>query len=107
MGLCELQIPAPKVETGSDFTRTKFYWYKNFNDWTREERIRTCYLYTCYCYINDIEVSNKELRKRLGVEEKNKAMVSRVIKAAVDEGYIKLADENAVVKMRRYIPYWA
>ena len=106
-GLCELQIPAPKVETGSDFTRTKFYWYKNFNDWTREERIRTCYLYTCYCYINDIEVSNKELRKRLGVEEKNKAMVSRVIKAAVDEGYIKLADENAVVKMRRYIPYWA
>lgn len=40
-------------------------------------------------------------------EEKNKAMVSRVIKVAVDEGYIKLADENAVVKMRRYIPYWA
>ena len=34
-------------------------------------------------------------------------MVSRVIKAAVDEGYIKLSDENAVVKMRRYIPYWA
>ncbi|MGN1343189.1 MAG: RNA-binding domain-containing protein [Traorella sp.] len=106
-GLCELHIPATKVETGSDFTRTKFYWYKNFNDWTREERIRTCYLYTCYCYINDIEISNKELRKRFGVEEKNKAMVSRVINAAVDEGYIKLADENAVVKMRRYIPYWA
>ena len=47
-----------------------------------------------------------EVPKVVG-EEKNKAMVSRVIKAAVDEGYIKLADENAVVKMRRYIPYWA
>lgn len=32
-------------------------------------------------------------------------MVSRVIKVAVNEGYIKLTDENAVVKMRRCIPY--
>ena len=47
-GMRDLTIPAPKVETGDDFTRTKLYWYDNLNDWKKEDKIRTCYLYTCY-----------------------------------------------------------
>jgi hypothetical protein len=31
-GMGDLLIPAPKVETGEDFTRTKFYWYGRLND---------------------------------------------------------------------------
>ena len=34
-------------------------------------------------------------------------MASRIIKDTVDAGKIKLADANAAVKMRRYVPYWA
>lgn len=106
-GMSELKIPAPKVETGDDFTRTKLYYYDNLNKWTKEDRIRTCYLYTCYCYINEIEVSNAILRDRFGVEEKNKSIVSRIIKETLNAKYIKLSDEFASPKMRRYIPYWA
>ena len=106
-GMCDLKIPAPKVETGEDFSRTKLYWHASLNEWTKEEKIRTCYIYTCYCYVNEIEVSNAVLRERFGVEEKNKAIISRIIKDTVDAGMIKLADENAAPKMRRYIPYWA
>lgn len=106
-GMSELRIPAPKVETGEDFARTKLYWYKSLSDWNREDKIRTCYLYTCYCYINEIEVANAALRERFGVEEKNKAIVSRIIKDTREAGYIKLSDENASPKMRRYVPYWA
>lgn len=106
-GMSTLKIPAPKVETGDDFMRTKLYYYDKLNKWTREDRIRTCYLYTCYCYINEIEVSNAILRDRFGVEEKNKAIVSRIIKETLDSKYIKLSDEYASPKMRRYIPYWA
>ncbi|WP_102268304.1 RNA-binding domain-containing protein [Massilicoli timonensis] len=106
-GMNELKIPAPKVETAEDFTRTKLYWYKNFGEWKKEDKIRTCYLYTCYCYVNEIEVSNAVLRNRFGIEEKNKAMVSRVIKETMKLGFIKLADNSAPTKMRRYIPYWA
>lgn len=29
------------------------------------------------------------------------------LKPRVDAGFIKLADENASLKNRRYIPYWA
>ena len=106
-GMGELKIPAPKVETGDDFARTKLYWYNNLTEWSKEDKIRTCYLYTCYCYVNEIEVSNSVLRERFGVDEKNKAIISRIIKETKESGYIKLSDENAAPKMRRYIPYWA
>ena len=79
----------------------------DLSDWTKEEKIRTCYIYVCYCYVNGIEVSNAVLRERLGIIEANKAMASRIIKDAVDTGKIKLKDPNAAVKMRRYVPYWA
>ncbi len=106
-GMSALKIPAPKVETGDDFARTKLYWYANLNEWTKEDKIRTCYLATCYYYVNEIPVANAVLRERFGVEAKNKAIISRIIKDTVDSGLIKLADENAAPKLRRYIPYWA
>lgn len=106
-GMRDLTIPAPKVETGDDFTRTKLYWYDNLNDWKKEDKIRTCYLYTCYCYVNEIEVANSVLRERFGIDAKNMAIVSRIIKATLDAELIKLSDENAALKNRRYIPYWA
>lgn len=106
-GMSALKIPAPKVETGDDFARTKLYWYSNLNEWTKEDKVRTCYLATCYYYVNEIPVANAVLRERFGVEAKNKAIISRIIKDTVDTGLIKLADEKAAPKLRRYIPYWA
>ena len=52
-------------------------------------------------------MANTILRERFGVEAKNKATVSRIIKDTVDSGLIKLANENSAPKLRRYIPYWA
>ncbi len=106
-GMSENHIPAPKVETSDDFCRTKLYWYDSLNKWSKEEKIRTCYIATCYCYVNEIEVSNAVLRQRFGIDEKNKAIASRIIGDAVKAGMIKLSDPDAVVKMRRYVPYWA
>lgn len=104
--LTELLILAPKVETGDDFARVKIYWFGKLTDWSREDKIRTCYLATCYNYVNEISVSNAVLRERFEVEEKNMSIVSRIIKMTLDAGLIKLADENASLKNRRYVPYW-
>ena len=106
-GMHELTIPAPKVETGDDFARIKLYWYANLSEWSKEDKIRTCYLYSCYCYVNEIEVSNAVLRERFGVDEKNKAIVSRIIKDTIAKGLIKIEDETVGVRARRYVPYWA
>ena len=106
-GMRDWKIPAPKVETAEDFCRTKFYWHDALSEWSKEEKIRTCYIYVCYCYVNGIEVSNTVLRERFGIEEKNKAIVSRVIKETVEKGYIRLFDESTAPRYYRYIPYWA
>ena len=60
-----------------------------------------------YVYVNGVEVSNSVLRERFGISDANKAMASRIIKDTLGAGKIKLADPQAAVKMRRYIPYWA
>ena len=106
-GMRDWKIPAPKVETAEDFCRTKLYWHSSLSQWSKEEKVRTCYIYVCYCHVNSIEVSNTVLRDRFGISEANKAMVSRIIKDTLNAGKIKLADPNSAVKMRRYVPYWA
>ena len=103
----ELKIPAPKVETTDSFTRVKLLWYPGLNGWKKEDRVRTCYLATCYCYVNGVEVSNAVLRERFGVEEKNMAVVSRIIKESTEAGYIKIGGESTARKTRKYVPYWA
>lgn len=106
-GMRDWKIPAPKVETGEDFCRTMLYWHESLSDWSKEEKIRTCYIYVCYCYVNGIDATNAVLRERLGVTEKNKAVVSRIIKETVEKGYIRLFDETTAPRYYRYIPYWA
>ena len=106
-GMRDWKIPAPKVETGEDFCHTMFFWHESLSKWTKEEKIRTCYLYVCYCYVNGDEVSNTTIRGRFGIAESNKAMASRIIKDTIEAGKIKLKDPNAAVKMRKYVPYWA
>lgn len=106
-GMRDWKIPAPKVETGEDFCRTMLFWHKSLNDWSKEEKIRTCYIYICYCYVNGIHATNAVLRERFGVTEKNKAVVSRIIKDTVEKGYIRLFDKTTAPRYYRYVPYWA
>ena len=47
------------------------------------------------------------MRVRFGVEEKNKAAVSRYIREAVDVGMIKAFDEQASRKQMKNMPCWA
>jgi len=73
----------------------------------KEERIRACYLHCCLKYVNREPMNNTSLRERLGVDEKNSAMISRIIKQAVDVGVIRPYDPGAGTKAMRYVPFWA
>ena len=106
-GMRDWKIPAPKVETTEDFCRTMLYWHPSLSQWSKEEKIRTCYIYVCYCYVNGIDATNAVLRERFGVSEKNKATVSRIIKDTVEKGYIRLYDETTAPRYYKYLPYWA
>ncbi len=52
-------------------------------------------------------LTNASLRDRFGIEERNKATVSRYIRETVEAGMIKPYDETASRKMMKYVPYWA
>ncbi|HEX4419504.1 MAG TPA: hypothetical protein VH165_16440 [Kofleriaceae bacterium] len=47
------------------------------------------------------------LRERFGLDERNSATASRLIKEAVEEGAIVPVDEDAARKLMKYMPRWA
>jgi len=101
------QLPAPLFEVPEGFTRVVLFAHKPLIAMDKAERVRACYLHACLKYVSREFLTNASLRERFGVEEKNKAAVSRYIREAVDAGVIKPFDEDAVRKLMKYVPFWA
>ncbi len=66
-----------------------------------------CYLHACLKHVTRDFLTNASLRERFGIKEKNRAVVSRYIREAVDGGMIKPFDEHASRRMMKYVPFWA
>ena len=101
------QLPAPLFEVPEGFTRVVLFAHKLLIAMDKAERVRACYLHACLKYVSREFLTNASLRERFGVEEKNKAAVSRYIREAVDAGIIKPFDEDVARKLMKYVPFWA
>lgn len=101
------QLPAPLFEVFQEHTSSILFAYRDFKNTDKEERIRACYLHSVLKYLNREPMTNNSLRERFGIAPENKAMISRVIKLAVEAGVIKPYDENAGTKAMRYVPAWS
>ncbi len=101
------QLPAPIFETYSEHTRAVLFAHRDFKDMDTEEKVRAAYLHSVLRYLNRQPMNNKSLRQRFGIEGKNSAMVSRIIKQATEAGRIKPYDSTAGSKAMRYVPWWA
>ena len=107
-GACQdYHLPAPKITEYPSATRVTMTEQKVYKDMTVEERLWTCYIHACYQQTEGRHLTNPSLRERLNISEANKAMVSRLIKKAVDKGLIKPFDSAAASKLMSYLPYWA
>ncbi len=106
---CEYyQLPAPKFIEGDNYTRIILYAYKTLRQMDKEDKIRACYLHSCLKYVSGEHMTNQSLRVRLGIEEKNYSMVSRIIAEGIKSGQIKDYDpENKSKKHAKYVPFWA
>lgn len=51
-------------------------------------------------------MTNTTLRTRFGVEEHNRALVSRLIRDAVEARTIVPAEPGAAPKLMPYLPFW-
>jgi ATP-dependent DNA helicase RecG len=101
------QLPAPLFETTDEHTRVVLFAHRDLKEMDKADRIRACYLHACLRYVQRDFLTNASLRERFGVEEKNKAAVSRYIREAVEAGMIKPVNEDAARKMMKYQPFWA
>jgi len=101
------QLPAPLFEAYPEHTRVVLFAHREFKDMDKEDRIRACYMHCVLKYVNREMMNNATLRDRFGVEVKNSAMMSRIIKQACQAGLIKPYDADAGTKALRYVPYWA
>lgn len=73
----------------------------------KEDRIRASYLHACLKYVQREYLTNSSLRERFGIEKKNSATASRLIKEAVEAGMIRPYDPDAASKLMKYLPFWA
>jgi predicted HTH transcriptional regulator len=101
-------LPAPKFIKGDFYTKVVAYPKKNFAEMTKDDRIRACYQHCCLKYMDNEKMTNQSFRERMGIEERNYSMASRIIKEAINSKMIKeYAPENKSRKYANYIPYWA
>ena len=101
------QLPAPLFEVPEGFTRTVLFAYQPFRKMSETERLRACYIHTCLKYVMRDFLTNTSLRKRFGIEETGRSMVSRVIRNTLDANLIVPHNPDASPKQMRYIPWWA
>lgn len=101
------QLPAPLFEVTGENIRAVLFAHRPLTKMDKDDRIRACYLHACLRYVNRDFMTNATIRERFGIDPKNSATASRLIKEALEGGAIRLYDASAAPKMRKYIPIWA
>ncbi len=101
------QLPAPIFETPEASTRVVLFAHKTLNEMDRTDRVRACYLHACLRYVERNPMTNSSLRERFGIEEKNSAIASRIIRDALEEKRVKPHDPEQSKKYAKYLPFWA
>jgi ATP-dependent DNA helicase RecG len=101
------QLPAPVFESPEENTRAVLFSNRPMSEMSKEDRIHACYLHACLKHAMREDMTNTTLRERFGIEKKNSADASRIIRYTVEVGKIRPYDESAGNKFMRYLPFWA
>ena len=120
MGICEeqgtgidkvvasvelFQLPPPDFRAEQQATRAVLFASRPFAEMTRNERIRACYQHAVLLYVSGKVMRNASLRRRFGIEPRNSAQASLIIRGALGQGLIRPADPER--PKAGYIPGWA
>ncbi len=99
------QLPPPDFRVEENATRVVLYAPRRFAEMTVDERVRACYQHAVLKYVSGERMRNSTLRERFGIEARNAAQVSQVIRLAVQQGLIRVADPQR--PQSAYVPIWA
>lgn len=101
------QLPAPDFQVKEKHTKVFLYSFKPLIKMDKKDKIRACYQHACLKYVSNDKMTNQSLRDRFKVDEKNAAIISRIIKGAIEVGLIKKDDPNSKSRKHvKYLPFW-
>jgi predicted HTH transcriptional regulator len=102
------QLPPPRFDVLEGHTKATLFAPRKLSDMDREDRLRACYQHACLRYVSGERMTNTSLRERLGIQDQNYSMASRIISEAISEKLVKREDPDSKSrKHARYVPYWA
>ncbi len=102
------QLPAPDFLILQRHTKAILYAYKQLKNMDKKDKVRATYQHCCLKYITNEKMTNQSLRQRFGIENRNAAVASRIIRDALETGMIKDDDPHTNSrKYAKYIPFWA
>lgn len=99
------QLPAPDFRSAGEAVQIALFAPRSFSDMTSDERVRACYQHAGLCYVSGMRMRNASLCRRLGIDERNAAQASNVIKRTLETGLIRIADTDH--PRAGYVPFWA
>lgn len=99
-------LPAPDISSEGDFTTVTLFARRNIQDLDDREKINTIFYHAARLYIEKDYMTNRSIRARFGLSPKQSSIASKLISLALNSGKIKIYDENAGNKHKKYIPYW-
>ena len=101
-------LPPIQFAAGPNHFKVTLFAPRTFGKMSPKERLEACYQHAVLRYLSGDTLTNKSLRERLKMPEKQRSMVSTLIQEAVDKRRIKHADpENKSRKFAEYVPFWA
>lgn len=100
------QLPAPEIIVTENHTKVVLYAPKSLNEMDQKDRIRACYQHACLRVVSNDQMTNSSFRERLGVEQKNYATVSRIIRETIDAGMVRPVDPTTSRRYMKYVPFW-
>lgn len=105
---CELmQLPTPRIQVFPENTKVTLLSSIPYRMLTQADRLYACYCHASIMFLKREPMTNSSVRDRFGIEKKNSAMVSRLLKDALAKKLIRSADPDASPKNQRYLPFWA
>ena len=101
-------LPPIRFEEDSNHFKVTLYSPRTFAQMSAAERLNACYQHSVLQYFSSSAMTNKSLRERLKMPEKQRSMVSVLIQEALDANLIVSANPgNKSKKFAEYIPSWA
>ena len=78
------KLPPMRFSVSENRTTVTLFSYRPLSGINKQERLAACYQHACIKYVSGELMTNQSLRERLGVEQKNYPMISRIIKDGID-----------------------